>query len=148
MIKWWMGAALVLSLQGDAAAQELPELIRSDLLNELKDCEQPVRSIKRSAIRIFDFNGDGIADYVIDYGEICSAYCGTGGCTHDIWVSQGTTWAKALSANIRDIESVGKVGGKTVLRVDLHGSFCDRVGADSCPHVIVWDGGALRMRRR
>src|SRR3954453_19572881 len=85
-----------------AAGQELPGLIREDALKNFKDCEPPERSIPRGAVTTADFNGDGKLDYIVEY--TCSSFCGTGGCTHDIWVSRDSTWTKEFSNNIRGVE--------------------------------------------
>jgi hypothetical protein len=138
----------LLSVAHAAIGQELPRAIRDDLLESLKSCEPPLTRISPAAIKTADFNGDGKRDYIIDYNELCTAFCGSAGCTYDIWVSQGDTWVKAFSENIRSIERTVTRRGKTVLLVDMHGSVCNRVGASPCPRQIRWDGKKLRLERR
>lgn len=133
----------------EVIGQELPSLIRNDLLSELRTCEPPVRTISPASIRIVDFNGDGKPDFIIDYGELCDTFCGTGGCTHDMWVStSGNTWIRAFSDNIRSIERTVTRQGRAVLLVDMHGSACNRMGASPCPKQIRWDGSSLSLEPR
>jgi hypothetical protein len=131
-----------------AMAQELPDVIRDDQASSLKECDPPLTSVPAEAISTADFNGDGKPDYIIDYNNVCTAFCGSAGCTYDIYVSQGDTWTKAFSENIRAIQKRVTRNGKTVLLVDMHGSVCDKVGASVCPRQIRWDGKRLRLEKR
>lgn len=136
---------LILMTSG-AFGQQLPTMIREDALKNFAKCEPPEKTIPPEAVTTADFNGDGKLDYVIEY--TCSFFCGTGGCTHDIWISREATWSKEFSNSIRGIEKRITRNGRSVFLIDLHGSACKRVGAEACPRQLRWDGTKLRLERR
>jgi len=89
------------------------------------------------AKRDLDLNGDGLTDWVLDYEKAeCDGtsmpYCGSAGCTFQVFLSKGAgDWDVAYESPVRGHKYVER-GGKTVVRLDLHGSSCGRGGADEC----------------
>lgn len=84
-----------------------------------------------------DLNNDGLTDWVLDYEKAecdgtSSPYCGSAGCTFQVFLSKGAgDWEVAYESPVRGYKFVDR-GGKTVVRVDLHGSSCGKSGADEC----------------
>ena len=94
-----------------------------------------------------DLNGDGRPDYLLDYGAVVctegnkvNRFCGSGGCTLDIFMSGADGYRQVYGDNVRSW-SIARAGGKPVLVLNLHGSFCDRAGYQPCHKRLSWDGG-------
>ena len=95
-------AALVLA-PALALAQpaNLPKEVQAAIEANKKECGEDVK-IKPAFVAEKDVNGDGVKDYVLDYGEFAcgdfaSFFCGTGGCLTQVFASlPGGGYAKAL----------------------------------------------------
>lgn len=88
-----------------AANLNLPKAVAGAIAEARDDCS--FKSIPPNSIRTLDLNGDGVSDYVIDYGELgCRAFCGSAGCLHEIWVSQDGQFIRSLSRNVQAIERI------------------------------------------
>ncbi|WP_332694566.1 hypothetical protein [Bosea sp. (in: a-proteobacteria)] len=103
-------------------------------------------SFKPGFQRVADFNGDGLPDYLLDYGaaecvggEMVNPFCGSGGCTLDIFVSAADGYRQAYGDNVRDW-SLATGRGRPVLLLGLHGSACGRAGFEPCRKRLRWDG--------
>jgi hypothetical protein len=89
-------------------------------------------------VRKVDLNGDGKDDYIVSFADTrcegaLGVYCGTGGCTIDIWVTLPNGRQRMVfSDRVRDYEILPGEGARTV-RFDMHGSFCGTYGAAACP---------------
>lgn len=88
-----------------------------------------------------DFSGDGLPDYVF-YNEE-PGYCGTAGCVAQVIVSNGNGFNKIYEGFAHEIVPVGQGGGKRNLQLSLHGSACNRAGAEGCYKQLVWIGSKL-----
>lgn len=96
-----------------------------------------------------DLNGDGRPDYLLDYGAVAcvegnkiNRFCGSGGCTLDIFMSGAAGYRRVYGDNVRSW-SIKQVSGKPVLMLSLHGSFCDLAGYQPCRKRLSWDGDDL-----
>ncbi len=96
--------------------------------------------------RIADLNGDGRPDYLLDYGEmecvggdIPNPFCGSAGCTLDIFVSTEDGYRQAYGDIVR-AWSLANARGRAVLLLGLHGSVCGRAGFETCRKRLSWDG--------
>lgn len=95
-----------------------------------------------------DFNGDGVADYVIDMGETqcpsggMNQHCGSGGCTVMIFLSEGANHRRVFTDTIRAF-TIERQGARSVLALALHGSACGRAGAATCHRRLAWNGRAF-----
>ena len=132
-------------LCGVAAAQPVPRIVEKTLNEMAKECgADPAASGK--ALTSIDLNGDGIPDWVLDAGELTcempSFWCGTGGCTLNIFVSNGEDHVLVWEENAHAWKAV-KIAGKPGIHFDLHGSACGRVGAAPCSQRYVFDGARL-----
>ena len=145
-------AALVL-LPALALAQptNLPKEVQAAIVANKKECGEEVK-LKPAFVTEKDVNGDGVKDYVLDYGEfVCgdfaSFFCGTGGCLTQVFASlPGGGYVKALDQNVRRIK-FRKVRGRPAIVLDLHGSACGKVGAAACPRTLVWDGKTFKRAK-
>ncbi|MBD2745828.1 SH3 domain-containing protein [Microvirga sp. BT688] len=88
-----------------------------------------------------DLNADGVNDWVVDYGHLecdgsTSMFCGSGGCTLQILISNGrNAWEAKFEDTVREY-SFKPVGGKMLLRLEQHGIACGKPGIQSCPKDI------------
>lgn len=88
-----------------------------------------------------DLNGDGIADWRVDYEQAYnpSGFCGTGGCRTQLFISRpGGGYVLAFDRVIR-VFKPRKVRGEHVLDIDFHGSHCGLTGVEECPRRYGWD---------
>jgi hypothetical protein len=89
-------------------------------------------------VRAIDLNGDGRDDYIISFAETeckgrLSVFCGTGGCSLDIYVTLPNGKQRMVfSDRVRAYEILPGEGARTI-RFDLHGSYCGTYGAAECP---------------
>jgi hypothetical protein len=129
----------------------LPKEVQAAIEENKKACRESVK-LGPAFIAEKDVNGDGVKDYVLDYGEFecegsASFFCGTGGCLTQVFASlPGGGYVKALDSNVRDIQ-FRKVRGRSAIVLDLHGSACGKVGAAPCPRTLVWDGKTFKRAR-
>jgi hypothetical protein len=91
-----------------------------------------------------DLDGDGLDDLILDYGGLrCDGtprYCGSGGCTQEVWLAEsGGMYRQVLSDLIVRIEHPAP--GR--LRVVRDGAVCGRSGAEICVEDYAVEGGAL-----
>jgi len=137
----------VFLVAGSAGAQritrfdtkQLPASVRVAVSKPLKDCSQ--RRIERGFITRPDINGDGTADYVVDFGKLkCEGsrdYCGSGGCLTFVFVSREQRFVQIIGENLRGLRFF-KVGSGFALETEHHGTRCDKSGADECSATFLW----------
>lgn len=81
-----------------------------------------------------DLNGDGRDDYVVSFQSTkCSSYiaafCGTAGCDMDFFVTlPNGKLRNVFTSRIRGYEILTD----SIVRFELHGSYCGRSGNPSC----------------
>jgi hypothetical protein len=130
---------------GAAVAQELPPVVQQNLQTLVKDCEGKL-DVARKSLKSMDLNEDGIADFVLDTGELgcemASFYCGSAGCTLLIFASHGGTHSVAWEGNAHAWKPI-KLRGKPGIHFDLHGSACRKVGSAACSQRYVFQGSRL-----
>jgi hypothetical protein len=126
------------------AAKPLPPEVQSEINEDIKDCDGKVKFVKGFLTRR-DVNGDGIEDFVLDYGRfICgqnaTQYCGSAGCVTVIFASlpEGK-FVKVLNDNVRGIE-FKTLHGRPAMLLHLHGSSCGKAGAAPCNETLYWNG--------
>ena len=129
----------------------LPKEVQAAIDDNKKTCGEEVK-LNPAFISEKDVNGDGVKDYVLDYGEFecggsVSYFCGTGGCLTQVFVSLSNGgYVKVLDQNVRDIK-FRNVRGQPAIALDLHGSACGKVGAAACRRTLVWDGKTFKRAR-
>jgi hypothetical protein len=90
-----------------------------------------------NTVRKVDLTGDGVDDYIISFAKTACAgrqavYCGTAGCTLDIYVTLPNGKQRMVfSDRVWGYDILPGEGART-LRFDLHGSYCGGAGASEC----------------
>jgi hypothetical protein len=85
-------------------------------------------------VRKVDLDGDGRDDYVVSFQQTkCSSYwgafCGTAGCDMDFFVTlPNGKLRNVFTSRIRGYEILTD----SIVRFELHGSYCGRSGNPSC----------------
>lgn len=86
---------------------------------------------------LLDVSADGVADWLLDFDALGDpGWCGTGGCRHQLWVSDGPGFVLALDAWV--VEVASRDGGSRTLDVQLHGTHCARPGNAPCVRSLAW----------
>ncbi len=147
----WLVAATAMFLSTSPSASQhgldqdgTPLQIAQSVGNRIKSCKGDVSSLPTSLFSL-DMNGDGRLDYVVNFENfdcetVPSPYCGTGGCLHEIWLSDRNGWKLALSPYANLIAGVDMIGGKPALRLLVHHRYCTR---QPCYQNVVWSAGKL-----
>lgn len=131
-----------------AGAQQLPPNlpapVRAAIEENIKVCSGKVE-LSAGFISEKDINGDGVNDFIVEYGSfVCdgsqSFFCGTGGCTTQVFASlPGGKFVTVLDENVRDLK-FSKIKGRPAMVLDLHGSACGKPGVAPCPRTLLWNG--------
>jgi hypothetical protein len=101
--------ACVIFITPSKAAKPLPPEVQSEINMAIKACDEKVKFEKGFLTRR-DVNGDGIEDFVLDYGHfICGQrstdYCGSAGCLTQVFASlPDGKFIKSLDENVRGIK--------------------------------------------
>ena len=119
----------------------VPPQVRTEIN---KGCEKPP-VLEPGFLTERDINGDGVPDYILDYGRYqCGGdsllYCGSAGCLTQVFASlPDGRYAKVLDENVRGL-AFRKIKGRPAMIIDLHGSACGRAGAAACNVTLFWNG--------
>ncbi|TNC05870.1 hypothetical protein FF100_35215 [Methylobacterium terricola] len=137
--------AAVLLVPSAVRARDLPRPIQAELDAEIQDCKPQTVTLGRKFVEQKDVTGDGVPDYILNYGEFrCGdrgvLYCGSGGCTTKIFAATVRNgYTKVFDQIVRDLQP-GTARGRPVLFLGLHGSACGKVGAEPCGQTLAWNG--------
>lgn len=128
----------------DPRIEKLPFEIRKAVDARKRICGAATIKLGATFVDRRDVNGDGHADYVLDYGQFaCGAdatfFCGTTGCAREVFVSSNDLYVKALDENIRSIR-FDRIEGRSAMILGLHGSSCGRAGSEACGTTLYWNG--------
>jgi hypothetical protein len=97
------------------------------------------------AARAVDVSSDGIADWLIDFEAFgFPAWCGTGGCRRQLWVSHEGRHVLAFDAQALEFALRPAVRPPEV-DVELHGVYCNGTGADPCPRSFAWNAATAQL---
>lgn len=107
-------------------------------------CTDGATSVEPGLVRQADVDGDGLNDLLIDYmGLVCDGmrpYCGTGGCSQEIWLAdRDGPYRLLLADQIIQIElpAPGRV------RLTRDGGWCGLSGAEICVEDYAVEDGTL-----
>ena len=134
------------SAQSLPTLQSLPQEVRAAIQESVKQCGAEKAAFKWGFIVAEDVNGDGVDDYVLDYGKfVCgntqSYFCGSGGCLTQVFVSlPDGKYAEALDDIVRDLRFTRDAQGRPEMLLELHGSACGKIGAAPCSVTLLWNG--------
>ncbi len=130
---------------GQAAAGRTSENPATEaIVNNELHCIDGVAAVEPGFVQQADVDGDGINDVLIDYlGLTCDGsrlFCGTGGCTQEIWLADPTgPYRLLLSDLIQQIE----VPGSGRVRITMDGGDCGLSGAEVCKYDFRVSDGRL-----
>ena len=121
----------------------LPQKIQDAIEENKKACDKSPR-IRPELVAEKDINGDGVKDYILDYGYFdCDGFvmfCGTGGCQTQVFASlDDGSYALVLDEQVRKLK-FRKVKGRPAMVIDLHGGQCGRGGPNACGMTLYWNG--------
>lgn len=107
-------------------------------------CSGGTAAVEPDFARREDVDGDGRPDLLLDtLGLTCDgdhAFCGSGGCTQEVWLGQlDGTYRLLVSSLIEEIA----VEGPGRLRVRLDGGECGLSGAEVCDRTYAVRNGQL-----
>ena len=138
-------ATPVAATASPVAEQALPAPVKAAIEESRKSCVDGEEfSTDRAFIVRRDINGDGVKDFLLDYGharcgEFASVFCGTGGCNTQVFASAHGEYVKVLDHHVLKVRFERAKGRPAMIQL-LHGSHCGRVGADSCRSITYWNG--------
>ena len=76
--------------------------------------------------------------WLVDFGRSGDfAWCGTGGCTHQLWAADQGGYRLVFDQEVRDVRL--RTGEPTLLDIEIHGSHCGLAGSSICRRAYMWD---------
>src|SRR5262245_9518466 len=136
--------AFATSVTPSKAAKPLPPEVQSEINEGIKGCDEKVK-FKKGFVTRRDINGDGIEDFILDYGyfvcgESSTWACGSGGCETQVFASLSDgKFAKVFDDVVQTIK-FKRVRGRPAMLLGLHGSACGRAGYEACSATLYWNG--------
>lgn len=99
----------------------------------------PMRQPSAKMFKRVDINGDGLADWQVDFNGLAN-WCGTGGCRLELWLGRSDGGVTPVwGIGVREFKlRPPKAGAPATLDVDVHGSACGGAGVMPCPRRYVW----------
>ncbi|MDR7038902.1 hypothetical protein J2X36_003674 [Methylobacterium sp. BE186] len=143
-----LGPALVMALALAAAtpsrAGDLPAPVEAAIREQRQACAPEKAEIRPGFIARKDVNGDGIEDVILDYGAFACGgdatyFCGSAGCTMQVFASTKGGYAKVLDENVRRLD-FKHVKGRPAMLLGLHGNACGKAGIEPCGTTLYWTG--------
>jgi hypothetical protein len=140
-------AAILVAFAGTVALAKtklIPAEVQAIIDDDIKSCTEKV-TFKKGFLTRRDINGDGIEDFILDYGrfscgENSIAYCGSAGCLMTVFASlPNEKFAKVLDENVRSVD-FKNVRGRPAMLLQLHGSACGKIGSEPCGATLHWNG--------
>jgi hypothetical protein len=108
-------------------------------------CAGGAAAVGPGFVRQADVDGDGVNDVLIDYmGLTCDGswgFCGTGGCSQEVWLGDRAGPYRLLLADQILLIELPEPGR---LRVTMDGGDCGLSGAEICEYEYRVEDGALR----
>ena len=125
----------------------LPSEVRAVIQKDLDYC--PDARAERGFVTRRDVNSDGVPDYILDYGKLkCGSmlgFCGSAGCRTYVFASlPNGRFSQVLGENVRQLR-FAKVGSRSAMVVELHGTRCNKGGAAPCKVTLLWKGAKFSV---
>ncbi|TFF19113.1 hypothetical protein E3C22_20285 [Jiella endophytica] len=73
-----------------------------------------------------------------------NAFCGSGGCQIAVFMAEGGAFRKVFETLAYEIDVVSQ-GGRPTLQASVHGSACNRSGAEGCTEIYSWNGRKFQL---
>ena len=147
-------AALLIAAAAPARAAEQPEVVAQAIDDARKQClgDRGKPGASNGMVTVTDLNGDGREDWILDYARFdCKGpaplFCGSAGCLLQIFMWQGgSDWKVVYDNNVRSWARLA-IDGKPGVKFSLHGSECNKTGADKCEKTYVFARRGLKQKR-
>ena len=135
-------AAAVLA-SASAEAQSLPPQVRQAIAEHSRTCRPRKVVLEKGFLTRNDVNGDGVPDFVLDYGAFnrggsFTYFRGSAGCLTQVFASTRGAFVKVFDSTGRRPLMTLKV--RPAMVPGLHGSECGKIGAAECGSTLHWNG--------
>jgi hypothetical protein len=96
-----------------------PAPIEAAKAEYVADCAPSKPHFDKDLIFNADFNGDGLADFVVNgFAYRCrgdTPFCGSAGCDVQVFLSQDETWVQSFRGHLRERPHLEEFNGRTTL---------------------------------
>lgn len=134
-------AVALLTTAGATLPQDVAEAVQRSLDAMDDGSRPPVTPASLASQVSVSPSGD---DWVIDYEKTDDfGWCGTGGCTHELWVAREGGHVLVFSEAVLDWRITP--GAPAILDIDIHGANCDAIGSEPCLRRFVWNEATGRL---
>jgi hypothetical protein len=125
-------------------ANNYPPVIRRSFDAAVKECREADDgkvTFAADTVRTVDLTGDGRQDFIVslentECSTFESVFCGTGGCSLDIYVALPDGNYRNVFSNVvrgyKILPGKGKGKGPRTIRFDMHGGYCNTYGPAEC----------------
>ena len=129
------------------------DAIRDYIEASKANCDESV-VFRKGFVVVKDVNGDGIKDYILDYGKFqcgdrLGEWCGSSGCHTEVFASlPDGTLAMVLAENMRGLR-FARVKGRPAMLLDLYRGACNEPSAAKqrrCIATLFWDGSRFKCQ--
>jgi hypothetical protein len=134
----------MLAAAGSGLAESLPPPVAVAVAEAKNSCAPDAAKTGPGMLKRQDVNGDGVPDFILDYGEVqCPKggrlNCGSAGCLTQVFTSMSSgDYRKVLDRNVQSIK-FRKVKGVPAMILGLHGSDCGKAGFEQCGETLYWN---------
>jgi hypothetical protein len=97
------------------------------------------------AIQPADIDGDGLADWHVDWKGFGAGWCGTGGCRYQLWLGRAKGGPRLVFDRQMRALAIEQREGRTIYVFDFHGGECGGFGSQACPGLFSWDPAAKAL---
>ena len=140
-----VAAGMVVGATASAqVARNLPAEVAAAIDESIAACKPDIAELGPAFTKRKDVNGDGVPDYILDYGEFTCGemsgyFCGSAGCLMQVFASVDRRFPKVFDENAQDVQ-FKPVRGRPAMVLSLHGSACGRRGSATCTATLYWNG--------
>ena len=131
----------VLAFAESTPEGQLPSIVQSAIKKTRHGCK--TSSPSYAFVVENDVNGDGRKDYILDYEKFqCDgkqSFCGSAGCTRQVFVSRNDTYLQVLNETVLALE-FEIVKGKPAMLVYHRGTACGKDYSNECILLRIWNG--------
>jgi len=141
-------ASTLISVAMAQSQPKLPVEVQQQIDESRKDCEPDKAVFQPGFITHRDFNEDGVDLYILndehlECGADLSSFCGSGGCSIQVFASNGDgKYAKVLDDLVQRVGFL-HVKGRLAMHVDFGGAECGRANVEPCAETLFWNGSTF-----
>jgi hypothetical protein len=138
--------ALAALVPAPAAAEPARAAIAAKVQQQLRgDPAKHSQADIYMAIQPADIDGDGLADWQVDWKGFDAGWCGTGGCRYQLWLGRAKGAPQLVFDRQMRTLAIEQREGQTIYVFDFHGGECGGFGSQACPGLFTWDPGAKAL---